>query len=167
MASDTAIDVRIRLVEVAGKMSQDMGLGRITGQILVYLYLTDGECSLDRIGEELGLSKAAVSVAARQLESLGLLRRVWKRGDRKNYYRTTENIAAALRQGLLAFMRQKIESAAGELDYVNDVLEHAIKDTVSNGDLQFLYSRVKRAKELRDKAAKFVESPIFKFFIKS
>jgi len=64
-------EIRSRLIEVAGKTSQDLGLGRIVGQILVYLYLRNGDCSLDTIGEDLGLSKASVSVAVRQLESLG------------------------------------------------------------------------------------------------
>lgn len=159
-------EVRRRLVEVGGRTSQDLGLGRILGQILVYLYLTDGDCSLDEIGEELGLSKAAVSVAARQLESLGLLRQAWKKGDRRNYYRSADNIANALQQGLLTFVRQKIQSAATELDYVNDMLEKATGSSNTDPDARFLYSRVKRAKLLRDRAMRVLESPVLKFFVK-
>ena len=154
----------MRLVEVGGRTSQDLGLGRILGQILVYLYLTEGECSLDQIGEELGLSKAAVSVAARQLESLGLVRRVWKRGDRKNYYRTADNIATALQQGLLAFVRQKIQGTTTELDYVNNMLEKAVENSNTDADTQFLYNRVKRARQLRDRVGRVLESPLLKIF---
>ena len=71
---NVAQEARSRLIETGGRTSQDLGLGRIVGQILVYLYLTDGDCSLDKIGADLDLSKASVSIAARQLESLWLLR---------------------------------------------------------------------------------------------
>ena len=60
-----AFEIRARLVETGGRTSQD-----------------------------LGLSKASVSVAVRQLENLGLLRRTWKKGDRKNYYRTADEIGS-------------------------------------------------------------------------
>ena len=78
-------DIRAGLVEAGGRMSQEFGLGRIVGQVLISLYLTDGEASLDDLEQELGLSKAAVSTAARQLESLVYEVRVWKQGDRKRY----------------------------------------------------------------------------------
>ena len=160
-------EVRIRLIEVGGRTSQDLGLGRIVGQILVYLYLRDGECSLDQIGTDLGLSKAAVSIAARQLESLGLLRRSWKKGERKTYYRTASDMATALQQGLLAFINQKMQSVAGELDHVNAKLEEVVKNPDAGKDAEFVYSRVKRAKVLRDKVASLLDNPILKFFVKS
>ena len=69
-------EVRTRLIEVAGRTTQDLGMGRIIGQVLGDIYMTDGDSSLDDIGRNLGLSKAAVSIAARQLESLGLLQRI-------------------------------------------------------------------------------------------
>ena len=50
-------------MQAGGATSQDLGLGRTLGQVLVYLYLTDGECPLDRIEADLGLSKASVSIA--------------------------------------------------------------------------------------------------------
>ena len=63
---------RKRLIETGGRMSQDLGMGRIVGQILIYLYLSPAEASLDEIEEQLELSKASVSIAARQLENFGL-----------------------------------------------------------------------------------------------
>jgi len=38
----------MRLVEVGGNAAQDLGLGRIVGQIVVYLYLSEAERSLIR-----------------------------------------------------------------------------------------------------------------------
>ena len=167
LQNSVAGDVRRRMVEVGGKTSQDLGLGRIVGQIAVYLYLRDGECSLDQIGDDLGLSKAAVSIAARQLENLGITRRSWKKGDRKTYYRTADNIASALQQGLLAFVGQKIQAAASELDFANDQLEKYMAGKNGDPDVKFVHSRLKRAKLLRDRLAQVLGSPLLKLFIKS
>lgn len=160
-------EARRRLVQVGGRTSQDLGLGRIVGQMLVYLYLKDGECSLDQIGEDLGLSKAAVSVAARQLESLGLLHRSWKPGDRKNYYRTADNIASALQQGLFRFVSQKIHAVGSELDRVHDMLADGVGVAKGEPEAEFLYRRVKRAKLLRDRAESLLKNPLLKMFVKS
>jgi len=154
-------------VEVGGRTSQDLGLGRIVGQMLVYLYLKEGACSLDQIGQDLGLSKAAVSVAVRQLESLGLLRRSWQKGDRKNYYRTADNIASALQEGLFRFVSQKISVVGSELDQVAATIEPAAGDGSFDADLRFLHQRVKRAKLLKDRAQSLLNNPLLKMLVKT
>ena len=161
-----AFEIRTRLVEVGGRTSQDLGLGRIVGQILVYLYLRDGDCSLDKIGEDLGLSKASVSVAVRQLENLGLLRRTWKKGDRKNYYRTADEIGTALQNGLFTFVRQKMQAVGTELNYVNEMFEKEDVSSNTDTDTQFLHNRIKRAKLLHDQVSQVLESPLMKKLIK-
>ena len=163
-ATAMAREVRLRLVEVGGRTSQDLGLGRIVGQMLVYLYLWDGDCSLDQIGEELGLSKAAVSIAARQLENLGLIRRAWKQGDRRKYYRTVENIGVALRQGLLSLVRNKMEALAGELDSAYATIAAGTQGE-GDAELRFLTARVRRAKVLRDRMVSVLGSPLLKLLL--
>lgn len=160
-------DVRARLIELGGKTSQDLGVGRIMGQIVVHLYLHDGDASQDEICEELGLSKASVSIATRQLENLGAIRRTWRKGDRKVYYRSADNIATALQQGLIAFVGQRIQALASELDRAHETLEEERKSGAETEDSKFVFSRIKRAKQLRDRAAGLLNSPILKFFMKA
>ena len=158
-------EVRRRLAAAGGRTSHDLGLGRIVGQMLFYLYLWDGDCSLDQIAEELGLSKAAVSVSARQLEHLGMIRRTWREGDRRKYYRTVDNIGVALRQGLLALVRRKLEAAGSELSAAYATLENNVLSIHDNQSLKFLVTRVKRAKILRDRAMKALNRPLLKLLI--
>jgi DNA-binding transcriptional regulator GbsR (MarR family) len=162
----TARDVRMRLVDVGGRTSQDLGLGRIVGQILVYLYLSESVKSLDEIGEDLELSKAAVSIAARQLERLGLLVRAWKKGDRKAYYRTADNIATALRQGMLVFFSQKIEGLSTELNHALAELKDVDQESkAKSSERDFLLSRVSRAHQLGGRASKLINNPIIQRFV--
>ncbi len=156
---------RTRLIETGGRTSHDLGLGRIVGQVLVYLYLQPTECSLDVLEEELGLSKASVSVAARQLESLGLVSRVWVKGERKKYYRSAENIASALQQGLLSIVRQKVEFFGSELDTSIGLLESAPEQTETK-DLEFLKNRVNRASKLQKRLDRVLGNPLVRLLTK-
>ena len=107
---------------------------------------------------ELGLSKAAISIAARQLESLGLLRRSWHKNDRKTYYRTADDIATALHQGLLMLVRNKMGLMANELHQAEDEL---IQGSESE-ETAFILGRIQRAKKLRDTAMAVLENPVVK-----
>ncbi|MFH1969491.1 MAG: winged helix DNA-binding protein [Verrucomicrobiota bacterium] len=154
-------EVRTRLIEVAGRTTQDLGMGRIIGQVLGDIYMTDGDSSLDDIGRNLGLSKAAVSIAARQLESLGLLQRIWKKDDRKNYYRVVDHLGVALRQGLLELVRGKLRTAGAEFDHAEALLRQA-GNGENNGEIKFLQTRLNRAKQLRQRATRIFNNPIMK-----
>lgn len=161
MSNDKKIqEARKRLIEVGGKISQDLGIGRIVGQILVYLYLREEESSNDDLSQELGLSKASVSIAVRQLEQLGLARKVWKVGDKRNYYRSAENIGKALQHGLLSLVRKKIELFGDELDASLDQLALISETTTVKSDLDFLRQRIKRAKELQSGLEKIFGNPL-------
>jgi DNA-binding transcriptional regulator GbsR (MarR family) len=164
-SADNIAAARKNLVETGGRTSQDLGLGRIVGQVLVYLYLQPQECSLDVLEQELGLSKASVSVAARQLESLGLVQRVWIKGERKKYYRSAENIAQALQQGVLSMLRHKIQLFGGELEKSMNLLDGEITSE-NEEDRDFLRQRVRRAIKLQERLDSLLGNPLVHLFAK-
>ncbi|MBM3887772.1 MAG: hypothetical protein FJ279_04745 [Planctomycetes bacterium] len=154
-------DVRRRLIEVAGRASQDLGLGRITGQLMALVYLSPEECSLDAMVSDLGLSKASVSIAARRLEALGLLRRTWRKGQRRHYYQAAGNLGAALRQGALAMIRTKLRAIDLELGDAERLLG-GIPSAQTDGEARFLRKRLTRARRLRKRASGILESPLLR-----
>lgn len=158
--SDSLQQARMRLVEIGGRTSQDLGAGRIVGQILVFLYLQERECSLDVIGEELGLSKASVSIAVRQLEQLGLARKIWKTGDKKNYFKSADNIANALQQGVLALVRQKVQLFGGELDSTLEIVKSIPQESHTRHEVAFLRQRIERAKKLQKGLDRVLGNPL-------
>ena len=156
-----AVEVRERLIEAAGRTTQDLGLGRIVGQVLAYIYLAKEECSLDEIGSDLGLSKASISIAARQLDSLGLVKRVWKKGDRKNYYAMVDHFASALRKGLVDLVESKVRSVSSELDQAESLLAGSV-DSDSDEEIKLLQHRVKLVRRYQEMASKIISSPVVK-----
>ncbi len=153
-------EIRLRLIDLAGRTTQDLGMGRIVGQVMGYVFLKEEDCSLDEIAAELGLSKAAVSIAGRQLESLRLLEKVWKKGDRRHYYRTARHFGVALQQGGLRVVRDKISVIGSELDRADEVLSE-----IKNGkdkSVEFLRARIGRGQRLGKRALQLLDSPILK-----
>lgn len=159
------LSARMRLIETGGRTSQDLGLGRIVGQILVSLYLQPAACPLDELEKDLGLSKASISIAARQLEQLGLVQRVWVKGERKKYYRSAENIGQALQQGLLSIVRQKVNDFGDQLDLTMDVLETV--DGFKQQEVKFLKRRVLRARKLQKRLDTVLGSPLVRLLARN
>ena len=155
-------EARMRLVETGGRVSQDFGTGRIVGQVLVHLYLQESECSLDGIGEDLGLSKSSVSIAVRQLEQLGLAKKVWKPGDKRNYYKSADNIAKALQHGVLSLVRQKVQLFGGELDSSLELINELSENTLLNDEVHFLRQRIERAQKLQNGLERILGNPLVK-----
>lgn len=154
--------VKRRLVAAGGRLAQEFGFNRTAGEILASLYLTAGEASLDALEAELHLSKAAVSLAAAQLERLGLVHRVRKAGDRKRYYRSADDIGTALRHGILKFASARMAVLETELQQAEAALAPARREP----EAKFLAGRVSRLRELNRRAARLLENPLVKLFAK-
>ena len=153
---------KMRLVETGGRTSQELGAGRIVGQVLVFLYLQEQECSLDAMGAELGLSKASVSIAARQLEHLGLVRKVRKSGDRKNYYTSADNIGSALQQGIISIVQQRVQLFGRELDSSLQMVQGAAEKH-NSPETEFLQQRISRARKLQRRLNRILGNPLVRF----
>ena len=154
--------IKSRLIASGGRLAQEFGFNRVAGEALASLYLTEGEASLDALEAELGLSKAAVSLAAAQLERMGLIHRVRKAGDRKRYYRSADDIGSALRHGILKFARAKMAVLDADLEHADEVLAERKKE----GGAKFLAARVARMRELNRRAGRLLDNPLVKLFSK-
>mgnify|MGYP003588034722 CR=1 FL=1 len=154
--------VKSRLVASGGRLAQEFGFNRVAGEVLACLYLTRGDASLDALEGELRLSKAAVSLAAAQLERLGLVVRVRKAGDRKRYYRSADDVGSALRHGILKFARAKAAVLDADLEQAAEALAGARKDERE----KFLAGRVARLRDLNRRAERLLDNPLVKLFSK-
>ncbi len=134
------------MVEAGGRTAQSFGLNRLFGQIYILLYLTGDPLSLDAIAEQLGVSKASVSIACRQLESWGAVHRTWVKGDRRDYYLAETDFNRILGNGLLTSVTKKLDSAKVQIERSLALLE----GNGSGGeDTKTLRDRLKQAEAYR------------------
>src|SRR3954467_2860948 len=83
---NTMHDRTVDFVERMGVVLESDGLPRIAGRIFGLLLVSEDPHSLDDLAAELRVSKGSVSTNARLLEQRGLLERVCRPADRRDYY---------------------------------------------------------------------------------
>lgn len=74
-------------IERMGLIAEADGLPRIGGRLFGLLLISDQPRSLDDLADALGASKASISTDARRLLERGIVERVTRPADRRDYYR--------------------------------------------------------------------------------
>ncbi len=105
-------------VETLGLHYESAGMPRIAGRLIGLLLMDGGEHSLDALAALLQVSKASISTNARLLEQRGLVERVARPGDRRDYYR----IRAHPWDQLFAFVSERIAGARQIFDAATEAL---------------------------------------------
>jgi DNA-binding transcriptional regulator GbsR (MarR family) len=84
--------VENEFVELWNNMGSLWGISPTMARIHGLLYITGAALSMDDIMEKLGISRGNVSMNLSKLVEWGLVRRVHKRGDRKDYYESLSDV---------------------------------------------------------------------------
>lgn len=84
--------VEDEFVELWGAMSSLWGISPTMARIHGLLYLSDTALSMDDIMARLAISRGNVSMNLSKLVEWGLVRRVHKRGDRREYYESLSDV---------------------------------------------------------------------------
>ncbi len=72
-------------------VAEQDGFPRIAGRIMGFLLLNEGPYTLDELADSLQISKTSASTNTRLLEQHGLIERVVKAGDRRDFYKLAED----------------------------------------------------------------------------
>jgi DNA-binding transcriptional regulator GbsR (MarR family) len=84
--------VENEFVELWNNMGALWGISPTMARIHGLLYITGAALSMDDIMDKLGISRGNVSMNLSKLVEWGLVRRVHKRGDRKDYYESIRDV---------------------------------------------------------------------------
>ena len=130
---------RDRFVEGIGRLAATVGVSRVIGQLYAMLFLSEKPLCLDDMVERLKISKGNASLNIRKLESLGVAKKVWVKGDRKDFYEAELDFEKIIKGGLIDIARSRMKIA---LDTVTET-EDLIKKSKGN-----LNQEEKRSKKL-------------------
>ena len=106
-------------------------LSPIEARVFAYLYVEGTPLTLDDMSEALGKSKTSMSTSVRSLVDLNLVKRVWKKGVRKDLFQVNNHL---FRQFLSFYMKKWIDAtevrkdALIELKNEFDHIQNAEKD---------------------------------------
>jgi len=85
-----------RFIEHLARIVEGEGLPRIAGRLLGTLMLLDAAVAQEHLARRLRVSRASISTNGRLLESLELLERVSRPGDRRDYLQISGDPCSAL-----------------------------------------------------------------------
>ena len=152
-----------RFIEDAGNMTQSFGVGRVIGQLYTYLYFSREPRNLADMQEALGISKGSASTGVRQLEQWGAVRKVWVKGDRKDYYEASDWFGQILKNAVLDMVGKKMASYASLLEEVNSDLARL---SGGDGEGKFIRERVTRLRTFQQKAQWVWNKPVIRRLLK-
>jgi len=138
-----------RFIEEAGNGTQSLGVGRVLGQIYAYLYFSPRPRSLGDMQRALGISKGSASTGVRQLEQWHAVRKVWVRGDRKDYYEANDWFGRILKKAIQDTVGKKLLSYASLLD---DAEAGMAAPDVPDEEDTFVRARIRHMRRFQSRA---------------
>ena len=93
-------------IEEMGLILSADGLPRIGGRVLALLLITEADISLDDLARRLRVSKPSISTNARLLEMRGVIEKVSRTADRRDYYRVADYVLERTMQQRLTRLRR-------------------------------------------------------------
>ena len=146
MAEDVFLD---KVNQICGKF----GLNDMMAQLYAVLYFSNKPMSLDDMVERLRISKGSASVNIRALERYGVVRKVWVRGSRRDFYEAEMDIAKvviarirAMAQNRLSEVDDMLSSSYKSLDGLN---RESSEDTE---DIRLFKQKLDKLKDLYTQA---------------
>ena len=137
---------KANLIQGVGRVSSFWGLNKAMGELYGLLYLSPQPMSLDEMAGAIGISKASVSIHMRALERIGMVRKVWAVGDRRDYYQAEvdfwEIAKGILRQREAREFDQALSSVTESLTMVQQA-----GPTHDNEQVQFYLDRLKHMQD--------------------
>jgi len=114
---------RDRFIEGIGRLAATVGVSRVNGQLYAMLFLSEKPLCLDDMVERLKISKGNASLNIRKLESLGVAKRVWVKGDRKDFYQAELDLEKIIKGGLIDIARSKMKIALDTVTETEDLIK--------------------------------------------
>jgi len=143
-------DIQNDFIDMMGEATERYGMTRVAGLLEGLLFFSREPLSLDDMAERLEVSKASVSTNIRLLERLKAVRRVFNRGDRKNYYELRGSIWEIETEIVTTIVKDEVEGFAENLErWKGDLAEVDEDDTETKA---FLTERFEEIDEYLDAA---------------
>ena len=79
-------EAKLRVADTVGGLMEFWGFKRSMGRLWSFLYLSPEPRSAQEIGDALAMSAGAVSMTLAELLKWGTIRKVWRPGERRDFY---------------------------------------------------------------------------------
>ncbi len=144
--SNVPEEIRESTMEAMGRITSFWGFSKIMGQMYGLLYLSSKPLTLDEMSESISVSKGNVSINIRALERWNMVKPVWVKGDRKDYYEAETDfwkiVKGVLREREKKEFDQALVSVSSNLKKAEEVHK-----TLKRADTAFAIDRLKKLED--------------------
>lgn len=120
-----------------GLMARAWGINATMGGLFALLYISAREWNADELRKTLGVSRGNVSMNLRELLNWGVVRKVHRPGDRREYFRAEGDVWVLFRRILRERKRR-------ELDPTLELLSRTVHQLQNAPDQQAMCGRIQR-----------------------
>ncbi len=124
-----------QFVEHWGLMARSWGINATMGELFALLYITGTDWTADDLRKRLDISRGNVSMNLRELMAWGVVHRVHRSGQRREFYRAEADVWTLFRRILSERKRR-------ELDPTLVVLDRSAVASIDDPNLKPLHDRV-------------------------
>ncbi len=96
-------------VEHWGVMARSWGINATMGELFALLYVTGSDWTADELRERLSISRGNVSMNLRELMSWGVVHKVHRQGERREFYRAEYEVWTLFRRILAERKRRELD----------------------------------------------------------
>ncbi|MBI1811784.1 MAG: hypothetical protein HY035_01705 [Nitrospirae bacterium] len=144
--SNQFTDVREGLMEAVGRITSFWGFSKIMGQMYGLLYLSSKPLTLDEMSESISVSKGNVSINIRALERWNMVKPVWVKGDRKDYYEAETDFWKIVKGVLREREKKEFDQALASVSSILKKSEDIHKSS-KNAETAFTIERLKKLED--------------------
>ncbi|GAH46019.1 unnamed protein product, partial [marine sediment metagenome] len=94
----------------------------VIGQLYAILFLSNQPLCLDDMAETLEISKGNASVNIRELEKLGVVRKVWVKGSRRDFYEAELDLEKLIKNGIVAAAKRRMDMILETIDATENLV---------------------------------------------
>ena len=109
-----------RFIEAWGRMGSVWGISRTMAEVHALLYITGDALCTDDIMARLEISRGNASMSLRSLQDWGIIKRVHRRGDRKEYFVADQDVWMIFRSIVRERMKREIDPLLVSLHEIRD-----------------------------------------------
>lgn len=134
-----------RFIASWGRMGSAWGISRTMAEVHALLYVTGEPMNTDEIMDRLAISRGNVSMSVRALLEWGVIQKVHKRGDRKDYFHAEQDVWTMLRAIARERIKREVDPMLESLGEIRELTPETTKATPE--DLAALNERLDAVQE--------------------
>lgn len=119
------MEAQDRFIASWGQMGSTWGISRTMAEVHALLYISGQALCTDDVMDRLAISRGNASMSMRALLDWGIVSRVHKRGDRKEYFQAEQDVWTLLQAVVRERMKREIQPVLQSLHEIRDMAARA------------------------------------------